>query len=257
MHADVSLSLSTLFGFLLVLARVGGAFIFVPIPGIRTAPSVPRIVLALSLTFLLFPQWPRVDAGNLGIGALTATLLTEAVLGMAIGLGVAFVLEAFTLAAQVLGLQAGYAYASTVDPTTQADTGILLVFAQLTAGILFFALGMHAEVVRIFARSLTVYPPGGFALSRSLAIGIGELGAAMFSTALRLSLPVVGLLVLMDLALALLGRVNAQLQMLMLAFPLKMLVTLALLSMMAVMFPAVFRNLNGRMLMVLRQVMGI
>ena len=34
----------------------------------------------------------------------------------------AIVLEAFTLAAQVLGLQAGYAYASTIDPNTEADS---------------------------------------------------------------------------------------------------------------------------------------
>ncbi|MFN7993826.1 MAG: flagellar biosynthetic protein FliR [Bryobacteraceae bacterium] len=257
MHVNPTLPLSTLFGFLLVLARIGGAFVFVPIPGIRVGPAVPRIVLAMSITLLLFPQWPQIDAAGLEAGALIVTLLGEMIMGMAVGLGVSFVMEAFTLAAQVLGLQAGYAFASTVDPTTQADTGILLVFAQLIAGLLFFALGFHGEIVRIFARSLTAYPPGSFAISKPVAAGIAGLGADMFSTALRLSFPVIGLLVLMDLALALLGRVNAQLQLLMLAFPMKMLVSLTLLGMMAVMFPAVFRNLSGRVLVVLRHTMGI
>ena len=47
---------------------------------------------------------------------------------------------------------------------------------------------------------------------------------------MRLALPVVALLMLVDLALALLGRLNAQLQLLTLAFPAKMLAALLLLA---------------------------
>ena len=48
----------------------------------------------------------------------------------------------------------------------------------------------------------------------------------MFSVGLRLALPVVALLVMVDVALALLGRLNPQLQLLSLAFPVKMLTAL-------------------------------
>src|ERR1039457_4748582 len=51
--------------------------------------------------------------------------------------------------------------------------------------------------------------------------------------------PLVALLVMVDVALALLGRINAQLQLLSLAFPAKMLTTLILLSWMASMFPRI------------------
>ena len=64
----------------------------------------------------------------------------------------------------MLGLQAGYAYASTIDPNTEADSGILLVFAQLMAGLLFFALGLDREVLRLFAQSLDKIPPGAYVL---------------------------------------------------------------------------------------------
>ena len=81
-------------------------------------------------------------------------------MGIAIGVSVAIALEAFTLAAQVLGLQAGYAYASTIDPNTEADSGILLVFAQLMSGMLFFAMGLDREILRLFAQSLEKVPAG-------------------------------------------------------------------------------------------------
>ena len=101
-----------------------------------------------------------------GPATLAGWVLSESALGLAIGVSVAITLEAFMLAAQVLGLQAGYAYASTIDPNTEADSGILLVFAQLMAGMLFFALGLDREILRLFAQSLDRIPAGVYIFSR-------------------------------------------------------------------------------------------
>ncbi len=43
----LGLPLSTMFAFLLVLARVGGLVAFLPIPGFRSAPDSIRVVLTL------------------------------------------------------------------------------------------------------------------------------------------------------------------------------------------------------------------
>ena len=69
-------------------------------------------------------------------------------LGIGIGLSVAFATEAFSVGAQVIGLQAGYSFASTVDPQTQADSTVLVVLAQLAAGLLFFSMGMDRDIIR-------------------------------------------------------------------------------------------------------------
>ena len=55
MHAEFTLNLSTVYGFLLVLARVSGVIVMVPIPGITAGPDASRIVLALALTVALLP----------------------------------------------------------------------------------------------------------------------------------------------------------------------------------------------------------
>jgi flagellar biosynthetic protein FliR len=246
MRGDLTLPLGTLWGFLLTLARVSGAFVFVPIPGIRGGLEMGRVVLALAATVALFPQWPHVAEASVSPGLMAAWLAAEAGIGIAVGLAVTLLLESFLLAAQLIGLQAGYAYASTIDPSTQADSSILLILAQLTAGLLFFALGFDREVLRIFASSLVAHPPGSFALSRSSVEAIARLGAGMFSTALRLAMPVLALMVLVDIALALLGRINAHLQLLTVAFPAKMLVTLGLLAWMTAIFPAVFRGFGNQ-----------
>jgi flagellar biosynthetic protein FliR len=253
MHTSLTLPVGTLYGFLLVLARVSGALVFVPLPGIREGPQIARTILALAFTMALYPRWPSVAAADAGIGRMTAWMLAEAGLGIAVGLAVSFVTEAFRMTAQVIGMQAGYGYASMIDPQTQADSSVLVVFAQLAAGLLFFALGLDGEILRIFAASLETQPPGHFHVSLASAASLLRFGASMFSVGLRLAMPVIALLVLVDLALALLGRLNAHLQLLSMAFPAKMTAALLLLAWMTAVFPRMFRNHAGSMLVVLRQ----
>ena len=245
MPANMMLPAGALYGFLLVLARIGGSLIFVPLPGVKSASEPARVALALGFTLALYSQWPVVRADEVTVAVLAGWVLAEAAIGLAIGVSVAIALEAFTLAAQVLGLQAGYAYASTIDPNSEADSGILLVFAQLMSGMLFFAMGMDREVLRLFAISLEKVPAGVYVFSRATAEPLIRLGATLFSVGVRLALPVVALLVMVDIALALLGRINAQLQLLTLAFPAKMLIALMLLSWISPMFPRILREICG------------
>lgn len=245
MPASLTLSAGTLFSFLLVLARISGALAFVPLPGLKGVPEPARVALAVGITIALFTRWPVVETSQVTAAVIAGWIAAEAALGIAVGVSIAIVLEAFAFAAQVLGLQAGYAYASTIDPNTEADSGVLLIFAQLMAGMLFFALGLDRELLRLFALSLERVPVGHYALSLSSADAVIRLGSALFSVGLRLALPVVALLVMVDLALALLGRVNAQLQLLSLAFPAKMLTALALLAITGAIFPRILQELAG------------
>ena len=73
------------------------------------------------------------------------------------------------MAAQVLGLQAGYAYASTIDPNTQADSGILLVLgADRGSGCCSSPWDWIARCSRLFAESLERIPAGTFTFQRGL-----------------------------------------------------------------------------------------
>lgn len=245
MPVNVPLSVGTLLAFLLVLARVSGALTFVPMPGFGALAGPPKVAFSIGFTLALFAQWPVVETRALNAATVAGWAASEAAVGIAIGLAAAVVLEAFTLATQVLGLQAGYAYAQTIDPTTQADSGILLVVAQLIGSMFFFALGFDRQILRLFALSLEKVPAGTWVFGRSSAEGMIHLYASLFSAGVRLALPVVALLMMVDVTLALLGRLNAQLQLLSLAFPVKMLLALLVLSWIAVLFPRILRELAG------------
>ncbi len=220
----------TLFGFLLVLCRLAGMFSFLPIPGAKQILDPAKIVLSVVLTIAMFPFWPAGIDPNPTPGVLTAWIFREAALGMTIGLAVSFLAESVTLAAQLVATQAGYSYATSIDPNSNADSGVLPVMAQLMASLLFFALGLHRQLIAALIATLEILPPGGeWKLSAPPEVMLA-LGAAVFRTALELALPVIAILLILDITLALLARINQQLQLLSIAFPAKMLLGLGIFA---------------------------
>ena len=252
----IGFPLGTLYAFLLVLARVSGFIAFLPVPGFRVAPDSVRVALALALSVALFPVWPALSNTAPGIGQLVVWALCEAGFGLAAGLAVSLLVEGFQVAAQVTGLQAGYGYASTIDPASEADSSVLLVISSLGTGLLFFTSGLDHQLIQVLAASLERFPAGSWAPASASLDGLIRLGGTMFSTGLRLALPVAAVLMLIDLALALVGRVQQQLQLLSLAFPGKMAATLAILITLAPVVPLLFSSVSERTLAMLWHVLG-
>jgi flagellar biosynthesis protein FliR len=256
MGTDLTFDIGSLYAFLLVLARISGAFIFVPIPGIQAGPQIARGLLSVSLTFVLASRWPVIDPANVSFVLLLGWLLAEAGMGLAVGLAVAFMTEGFQMGAQIISLQAGYTFASTVDPTSGADSSVLLSIAQTVSGLLFFATGMDRQVLRAFADSLTAQPPGHFVVTAGMANRLIQAGSSIFVTGLRLVLPLLALLLMVEISLALLARLNSQLQLMALSFPIKMLLSLILLSWLLLIFPQVFAQSAGRALQLIASLLA-
>jgi flagellar biosynthetic protein FliR len=252
MGTELTFDVGTLYAFLLVLARISGAFIFVPIPGIQAGPQVARALLAVSLTLVLAPRWPVIDPDTVNFPLLMGWFLIEAGMGLAVGLAVAFLNEGFQMGAQIISLQAGYTFASTVDPTSGADSSVLLTISQTTAGLLFFATGMDRQILRAFADSLSSQPPGHFAVSGPMVARMIQAGSSIFITGLRLVLPLLALLLMVEISLALLARLNSQLHLMQLAFPIKMLLSLILLGWLLLIFPQVMAQSATRTMQLIR-----
>jgi len=257
MHAELRLNLAVLYGFLIALARVSGVVAFVPIPGLRDAPGAPRVVLALAITFLLLPAWPAME----GSSAISATGLAVAAaaefsIGLLMGLTVSVLLEGIQLAAQMIGLPAGFSYASTVDPSTQADSSVLQILLQLFGGLLFFGLRFDRQVVQILAGSFETAPPGAYPFRAPPYEAVVKMSSTIFTTGLRLALPVLALMTLLDIAIAVLGRVQSQLQLLPLSFSMKMIGSLAMLAGALAFYPQVIDNVGNRLFGALGRVMA-
>lgn len=246
MPADAIFNYGTLLGFLFTLARVSGVFALLPLAALRAAPEAAKIVLSLAFTVILWPEWKSpATVGEFAIGRIVVGLAGEMALGLAIGLIVAIVLELFQVAAQIISLQAGLGYASTIDPTSGADSTVLITLAQLMAGLLFFTTGADQMLVKVLADSIRLSPPESFTLSQGWAEPIIHFSSTIFSAGLRLAAPIIALLLLADVSLAVLGRMQQQLHLVSLTMPVKLAATMLLLAATMSFQPGFFESMMG------------
>jgi flagellar biosynthetic protein FliR len=256
MHGEFSISLSRIFGFLLVLARVSGVILFVPVPGMQSVPDAARILLVFALSVVLMPAWPLAIPGDAWLGKLPGWIAAEFTFGLLIGVCVSLLLEGFQMAAQMAGLQAGYSFASTIDPNTQADAGILQIMTQLLASTLFLASGYDRAVIRVLAGSLQQVPSAAALATSSVTEAVVRLGSQIFITGFGLALPVLALLILLDLSFAIVGKVQTQFQLMSLLFPAKMLLGLGVLASSLMGFAKVGQVIANHTLQVLMRLLG-
>jgi flagellar biosynthesis protein FliR len=235
--AELRIPIGFLLPFAMTLCRTAGLLTFLPIPGIKAGIDVHRLTLAVLLAVLLMPWAKTAEAAIPSVGEIARMAAGEAALGIGLGLCVALMQEGIQLGAQMIGLQAGFSYASTIDPNSNADSAILQVLLSLATSLLFFAMGLDTVLFRFLLAGVEAAPPGEWTLSARHAGAVLALFPPLFIDGIRFSLPVVAILLVIDTALSLLSRLQPQLQLLTLSFPLKMLAAMVILALGAPLLP--------------------
>lgn len=198
-------------------ARVGGLVLVAPVFSAKVVPVAVRTALVITLTVLLTP----VAVSHLtATPALTPTaFLSETLVGFAIGMGAAIFVGAAEAAGELLAVQIGLSGAAVVDPLTQTQGPALGQFLNLYAVALLLALNAHLVMLDALAASLAHIPVGGAVDMQAGAASLVSLGTTLFALGLRFAAPVVALVLIGNVALAVLSRAAPQLNILSLAFP--------------------------------------
>lgn len=242
MPIRVHFGFDAVLGFLLTLVRVGSTLMLLPLPAFKEAVHMARIVIVIAITFALMPSWPSVHLASLSVSQFALAVMSEMAAGLILGLGIGFLHQSFQLAAQIISMQAGFSFASTFDPTSQADTTVFQMLAQLTTGLLFFILGIHQQLIRLLARSFAVFSRGDTVLNSASTRILITMGSDMFALGFRLGLPVVTLLLLVEIALALLSRLHAQLPLINLTLSAKTILSFAFFAAILIRWPTLYEH---------------
>lgn len=218
----IPIAAPVLLDYLLLVFRAAGLAFFLPIPGLVNAPEFIRIVLAISIAIgFLSKVGARVWSSALLADFLWLAAI-ELIWGLALGLCVKLLEEFALLGAQQLGFQAGYSYASTIDPSSSADSTVLQTLLSLFTVFLFFSLGIHRILiagVMTGSNPLLDWNSG----RGPVLEGISAVLTACFRNGLAFAIPVVAALIAVDILGGLAARVLPQLQTALLTTPIKML----------------------------------
>ena len=212
-------------GFVAVLCRLGGLFIFAPVLGSQSIPVRIKAMIALVMTAAVYPL---VSSAAPAIGEATLPLLgwmifTESLVGLSIGILATLPIVGMQVGGAMMGHQMGLAAAQVFNPTldTEADTmGQLMLFVGL---VVFLSIGgleaMHLAVAHSFDR----IPIGAFNAGHApLALIVGALQSG-FELAFRIGAPVFCIMLVESIGAGFLMKTVPQLNVLSFGFPLKIL----------------------------------
>jgi flagellar biosynthesis protein FliR len=214
--------------FALALVRAA-AWLFVSPPfNTRMIPVSVKVGISAALALAAAPHLAGPDI-PLDTGGFLGALVTQAFVGITLGMFTMILVNALQAAGALVDLFAGFSLAAVYDPLNQSTVAIFGRFYELIAVTLLFTTNAYLLLVNGWFRSFKVVPAHGLAFTDLSNVLTKNLGQFLIA-ALEVAGPVLGCLFLAEVSLGLLSRAAPSLNVFSLAFPLRVIVALIVVA---------------------------
>jgi flagellar biosynthetic protein FliR len=254
----LSIPLPQLQALFLIFLRVSAIIMTAPLFDNKSVPLVFKVGMGFALSIVLYSLVPvsvgvfQEDVVPFFIGSVS-----EILLGVAIGLSVKLVFSGIQLAGQLAGFQMGFAIANVVDTVSNAQVSIIAQLKNIVAMLIFLSVNAHYYLLQALVESFELVPIFDFQASNSLIDYLMKLTSNMFVIAIKVGAPIVVALLLTSVALGLVARTVPQMNIFIVAFPVKIAVGLLFLGLTMPFVVAFIEdacgNIGGMLHMLIRQ----
>ncbi len=208
--------------FSLVLARIGGIFLFAPALGSPIIPARIKGLIVVALTFVVYPSVAATPiAGPVDLISLAPMMLGETLIGLSIGLIVAIPVMSVQMGGLLIGQQMGLGLGTVYNPAIDADGDVIGQVLFYLALAIFMAIGglelIHIAVMRTFEH----VPLGAFTTGQAPLELLTGVVASGYALAIRVAAPVLCIIMLETISTGVLMKTVPQLNVLTFGFPIK------------------------------------
>ena len=245
----INLNSNQIISFLLVFFRVGAIMFSAPFFGAKNIPMQVRILLSFAIAIVITSA--IVPHNNLQIKSMNGTqdilwifiaVIKEIILGLAIGFTAQLTFVGIQMAGQLIGNDIGFGMMNILDPSTHDVVTVTAELYTIIATLLFIVTYSHHFILMAIAKSFDTIPLMGWSLSGSFISHLSIVFSSVFSTGLKLALPIIGALFLAKIAMAIVTRTMPQMNFFVVGFPIQ--ITVGLLAI-AISLPFMARVIHG------------
>jgi flagellar biosynthesis protein FliR len=241
-----------------IFLRVSSMMVVMPIfGGDRTIPVAVKGGLSLLLTVMLLP-FVKIDSNlsSLGFVPLVADMISEVLIGSVIGFVARFIFAGIQFAGELIGFEMGFSVANVIDPITSTQVSLISQLQYFIAILLFLTLNAHHVFFSAMAESFERIAPLQFHFSGRLFQTLCLFSKDVFVIAVKLSAPVVAVLIFTNIALGIVARTVPQINIFIIGFPLQIALGLIFMGLTAPMFvsysASLFNNLARQIGLLIR-----
>jgi flagellar biosynthetic protein FliR len=183
--------------------RIGACLMVAPLFSASYIPARVRIVLAGALTLVVLPMIARPQGLTVLSVDGVVTTVQQIVIGAALGFVLRLLFDAVNLGGQFIANGMGLGLALNIDPLLDVETPALGQLYGMLASLTFLALDGHIALIDTLVTSFRGLPVGPIGFSSAAMRSLADWGDQLFIGALRIALPGVTALLVVNLAFGL------------------------------------------------------
>jgi flagellar biosynthetic protein FliR len=213
--------------FFLVLIRVSVVLFLFPIFGGNLFPMMMKAGLSLALSLLFFPI-VTIDLALFPdtIPAFVILVASELVIGLALGLTIRLFFAGVQLAGKLIGFQMGFAIINVMDPQSGTQVSIIDQIGYWVVLLVFLGLNGHHLMISALGESFHLVNIGVITLSPGFYATLQSIAADLFVISLKIGSPAIAALLFVSAAFGISAKFAPQMNILIAAFPVKIIVGL-------------------------------
>ena len=199
--------------FLFILLRAGIMMSMLPFLSSSYFPGRVKIGFAVAIALILSPIVEfKVERPEIPL-----VVMREIFFGMALGFSARLVFFAVDMAGQLMSVSTGLSMSSVLNPEIGQSTEISMVYG-IFAMFIFLSMDAHHDLITIFIKSYEWIPAGHIDI-QNLVAPIIFMGSKMFIIAIKISAPVVVIMLIVNILLGFIYKAVPQINIFFVAYP--------------------------------------
>jgi flagellar biosynthetic protein FliR len=203
--------------------RISAFMVVLPVISGAMVPNQVRLLLALTLTLLIAPVLGETTTVELLSLAGLILMAQEVLVGIAMGFAVQLVFDAIALGGQVISMSMGLGFAVFLDRARGVNVPVLGQLFLMFGVLVFLSLDGHLAMIQLIADSFQLLPISSGGLSANAISGLLQWSSQVFVMAMKIALPAVTALLVVNLAFGVTSRAAPTLNLFAVGFPIAML----------------------------------
>lgn len=217
--------------YIIIFVRILAALIFLPIV---EESKLPRIALAGISMGLAIAVYFKVDVSvayyEPNLVSYTILLVKEMLVGIILGFIVKIFFQIYPFVGSLLSMQGGVSMSVVMDPSSGMQSTQIGRIYNLGLAAVFVSTGGYHWFIHTLVESFTLIPIGNEVFGPHLVTRMVDTIGAYLELGLKLSMPIIGVILVVDFAMGILARTVPQMNMFVIGIPIKMLILFILLA---------------------------
>jgi flagellar biosynthetic protein FliR len=231
--------------FTIVFLRISAMLVMIPVMGERSVPLRVKAGLAMLIALLVYPairlNMPQLRA-DAEIIAVALAMTGEVMIGLIIGFAARMIFAGIRFAGDMIGIQMGLSIVNVIDPVSSAQVSIMAEFQYLFAVLVYLAVDGHHMFISAICDSYRFVTPFAYHFSPSLMQSILLFSKEIFVTAVKISAPVMAVLLFSNVALGVVARTVPQINVFIVGMPLQVATGLIIIGLTIPLFVSVVQR---------------